>query len=275
MSDDTPVGIPDYRQLTVGREGAVGVVTLARPAALNALTRELRRELRDVLARLASDQAVRAVVLSGQGRAFCAGADLKEAGSGDVERELLDEYRPCFDAIAGMDKPVIAAVNGSASGVGLSIALHCDLLLMADDAVLCTAFSRIGLVPDGGASWLLVRQLGYRRAFQLAIESERIPAARALELGLANAVVPASRLMEEVGRWATRLATFSPLAVAGTKKLMRLATEAGFDDIFRREAVLQQQCAASPHFLERLEEFRRKRAADGAGARQDDARSSR
>ncbi|MCE7902914.1 MAG: enoyl-CoA hydratase [Gammaproteobacteria bacterium PRO9] len=275
MSNEAPGGDPGYHQISFGREGAVGLLALGRPAALNALTRELRRELRDALERLAGDPAIRAVVLSGQGRAFCAGADLKEAGSGDVEREMLDEYLPCFDAIASMDKPVIAAVNGSASGVGLSFALHCDLLLMADDAVLWPAFGRIGLVPDGGASWLMVRQLGYRRAFQLAIESERIPAARALELGLANAVVPAARLMDEAGSWAGRLAALSPLAVAGTKKLMRLAAGTGFDEIFRAEAVLQQQCAASPFFLERLEEFRRKRAAEAGGAPRDLARSSR
>lgn len=263
-----------YRQLSLTKEGAVGLLLLDRPAALNALTRELRAELRDALARLAADPAVRAVVLSGQGRAFCAGADLKEAGSGHAERELLEEYRPCFEAIAGMDKPVIAAVNGSASGVGLSLALHCDLLAMADDAFLCAAFGRIGLVPDGGASWLLVRQVGYRRALQLALESERIPAARALELGLANRVVAAGRLVEDCHQWAARLATLSPLAVAGTKKLMRLAMEAGFDEIFRREAVLQEGCAADAYFLERLEEFRQKRPG-GSGPPQHGADGSK
>ncbi len=248
-----------YQHLALERDGAVGLLTFARPAALNALTRELRLELRDALGRLAGDASIRAVVLSGQGRAFCAGADLKEAGSGDVEREILDEYLPCFDAIAGMDKPVIAAVAGSASGVGMSFALHCDLLVMADDASLGLAFSRIGLVPDGGASWLLVRQLGYRRAFALAVEAARIPAARALELGLANRVVPAAQLMDASRSWAAQLVQQSPLALAGTKRLMRLAAEAGFDEIFRREALQQQACAASGYFRERLEEFRQKR----------------
>lgn len=250
-----------YRQLSFSHEGALAFIELGRPAALNALTRELRLELRAALERAAGDRMIRAVVLSGQGRTFCAGADLKEAGAGNTKRELLDEYRPCFDAIAGMDKPVVAAVTGATSGIGLSLALHCDLLVMAEDAFLCPVFGRIGLVPDGGASWLLVRQLGYRRAFQLAVESDRIPAARALELGLANSVVPAPQLLEECRRWAGRIATLSPLAVAGTKKLMRLAAETSFDDIFHREAELQQECAASRYFLERLEEFRNRRPA--------------
>jgi len=263
MGHDAPERVP-YRHITLVQEGAVGLLELARPTALNALSRELRRELREALDRLAADESVRAVVLSGQGRAFCAGADLKEAGSGDVEREILGEYQPCFSAIAAMDKPVIAAVAGSASGVGLSLALHCDLLLMAEDAFLGLAFGRIGLVPDGGASWLLVRQLGYRRAFALAAESGRITAPEALALGLANRVVPAPRLMAEAREWAARLAGLSPLAVAGTKRLMRLAAEAGFDEVFRQEAAWQARCAGTGYFRERLEEFRQKRPA-GSG----------
>ena len=258
-----------HRQLSLSTQAGVAVLLLDRPAALNALTRELRRELHEVLERLAGDETVRAVVLSGQGRAFCAGADLKEAGSGSVERELLEEYRPCFDVIAGMEKPVIAAVAGSASGVGLSLALHCDLLVMADDAFLCTAFGRIGLVPDGGASWLLVRQLGYRLAFALAIEAERIPAARALQLGLANRVVAEAQLMEHSRSWAARLAALSPLAVAGTKKLMRMAMNAEFDAVFRGEAVLQERCAQSEFFQKCLREFRHKRAAEKPPAGRD------
>lgn len=248
-----------YQQLSVARDGLVGMLSLERPAALNALTRRLRGELQEALEELAADQTIRAVVLSGRGRAFCAGADLKEAGSGDVERELLDEYLPCFDAIAGMDKPVIAAVSGPASGVGMALALHCDLVVMADDACLWPVFGRIGLVPDGGTSWLLVRQVGYRLAFQLAVESERIPAVRAVELGLANRVVAAPELLDECRKWAARLAILSPLAVAGTKKLMRLAADAEFDEVFRREAALQEDCARSEYFREGLREFREKR----------------
>jgi len=244
--------------LTLTTHGPVTMLMLDRPQVLNAMNRTLRTELRTALERLAASATVRAVVLGSTGRAFCAGADLKEAGSGHVERELLDEYRPCFDAIAAMDKPVIAAVAGAAAGVGLSLALHCDLLIMAEDAALVPAFGRIGLVPDGGASYLLVRQLGYRRAFEIAVEAGPIEAGRALELGLANRLVAGAQLLNEARDWAARLAARSPEAVAGTKKLLRLAMEQDFDAVFRQEALLQQRCAESDHFRQRLGEFRQK-----------------
>lgn len=243
-----------YVTLTI--QESVATLLLDRPQALNALNRALRTELHQTLLRLADTTAVRAVVLGGTGRAFCAGADLKESGDGCVERELLDEYRPCFDAIAGMNKPVIAAVAGSAAGVGLSLALHCDLLIMADDAVLIPAFGRIGLVPDGGASYLLVRQLGYRRAFEIFIEAEPVHAARALDLGLANKLVGSAQLLDEARNWATRLADRSPEAVGGTKKLLRLAMNCDFDEVFAQEAKLQEKCARSDYFQQRLREFR-------------------
>jgi 2-(1,2-epoxy-1,2-dihydrophenyl)acetyl-CoA isomerase len=252
-----------YRHLALSTDGPVAVLLLNRPAALNALTHEMRLELRDALEWLAANDAIRAVVLGGQGRAFCAGADLKEAGSRGVEQELLDEYQPCFNAIGAMAKPVIAAVTGSASGIGLSLALHCDLMIMTEDAFLCAAFGGIGLVPDGGASWLLVRQVGYRRAFQLAVEAERIPARRALELGLTNKVVPAEALMGQAHDWASQLATQSPLALAGTKKLMRLAMTAEFNEVFHSEAAFQERCAQSGYFQERLEAFRQRIRASG------------
>lgn len=243
------------------------MLLLDRPQALNALNRALRAELRETLLRLADIATVRAIVLGGTGRAFCAGADLKEAGTGSVEDELIDEYRPCFDAIADMDKPVIAAVAGSASGVGLSLALHCDLLMMADDAVLLPAFSRIGLVPDGGASYLLVRQLGYRRAFEFAVEAEPISAARALELGLANKVVNSTQLLDRARDWAAKLAAHSPVAVAGTKKLLRLAMNSDFNEVFSHEALIQERCARSDYFQQRLHEFQQKAAGVAANPR--------
>lgn len=258
--------------LTLTTHGPVAMLMLDRPQVLNAMNRALRIELRAALERLAATAAVHAVVLGGTGRAFCAGADLKEAGSGRVERELLDEYRPCFDAIAAMDKPVIAAVAGSAAGIGLSLALYCDLLIMAEDAVLVPAFSRIGLVPDGGASYLLVRQIGYRRAFEIAVEAGPIEAGRALELGLANRLVAGAQLLDEARDWAARLAKRPPEAVAGTKKLLRLAMNQDYDAIFRHEALLQERCADSDDFRQLLAEFRHKAAGaprdmkDGSGS---------
>src|SRR5210317_2573266 len=158
---------------------------------MNAFNMELRAALVDALARAHSDDSVRVVVFTGEGRCLSAGADLKAGIDRDVEEILQSEYRPVQEAIASIPKPVIAAVPGSAAGIGLSFALICDLLVMADNAFLLSPFTTISLVPDGGLNWLLVHQLGYRRAFQLSIESERISADRCLDLGLANKVVPA------------------------------------------------------------------------------------
>jgi len=193
----------DYNTVTYETDDAVAVISIARPDAMNSFNEELRRELLSALQRATNDAIVRAVVLTGQGRSFCAGADLKE-GLGKtktIEEVLQTEYRPILECIAGMPQPVIAAVNGSAAGIGLSIALACDLLVIADNAFLLSPFTTISLVPDGGLNWLLVHQLGYRRAFQLSIEAERISADRCVELGLANKSAPADALLDEAVAW--------------------------------------------------------------------------
>jgi len=167
-------------------QDAIAVITLNRPDSMNAFTNELRVDLLGALKKANDDTFVRVVILTGVGRCFSAGADLNDTVDRPVTEILQSEYRPVQEAIAAMPKPVIAAVPGSAAGIGLSIAMHCDLMIMADNAFLLSPFTTISLVPDGGLNWLLVRQLGYRRAFQLSIESERISADRCVELGLAN-----------------------------------------------------------------------------------------
>jgi 2-(1,2-epoxy-1,2-dihydrophenyl)acetyl-CoA isomerase len=166
------------------KKGAVGIITLNRPDSMNAFDTELRADVVAAFERAAADDEVRAVIFTGEGRCFSAGADLKAGIDRDVEEILQSEYRPVQEAIADIPKPVIAAVPGSAAGIGLSMALQCDLMLMADNAFLLSPFTTISLVPDGGLNWLLVRQLGYRQAFQLSVESERISAERCVELGL-------------------------------------------------------------------------------------------
>ncbi len=177
------------------QQDAVAVITLNRPDNMNAFTNELRADLLQALTRATKDDDVRAVVLTGEGRCFSAGADLKDdVIDRPISEKLQQEYRPVQEAIAEIPKPIIAAVPGSAAGIGLSVALQCDLLIMADNAFMLSPFTTISLVPDGGLNWALVRQLGYRRAFQLSVESERIPADRCVELGLANRAVPAAEL---------------------------------------------------------------------------------
>jgi 2-(1,2-epoxy-1,2-dihydrophenyl)acetyl-CoA isomerase len=202
-------------------------------------------------------------VLTGEGRSFSAGADLKASLSTDrtVEQQLQQEYRPVLECIMKMDQPVIAAVGGSAAGIGLSYALACDLMIMGDNAFLLSPFTTISLVPDGGLNWLLVQQLGYRRAFQLSVESERIDASRSVELGLANRAVPADDLLDEAMAWARALAKRAPLSLAATKKAMRHATSHDWASTFDLEAPLQLALRNSEDCAEGVTAFFEKRDA--------------
>ena len=182
-----------------------------------------------------------------------------------MEEQLQKEYRPILECIAEMDQPVIAAVGGSAAGIGVSYALACDLLVMADNAFLLSPFTTISLVPDGGLNWLLVHQLGYRRAFQLSIEAERIPADRCVELGLANKAVPADALLDEAVAWAQSIAKRAPLSIAATKKAMRHATSGSWASTFDIEAPLQRRLRESEDCAEGVAAFFEKRSAEFKG----------
>ena len=244
----------------------VAVVTLNRPDAMNSFTSQLSVDLLAVLENARNDESVRAVVLTGEGRCFSAGADLKGGLEGrTVFGKLQYEYRPAMMAVASMPKPVIAAVPGSAAGIGLSLALTCDLLIMADDAFLLSPFTTISLVPDGGLNWLLVRQLGYRRAFQLSVESERIDAARSVQLGLANKMVPAGELQAAAREWAQVLVKRAPLSLGATKKVMRLALDHDWETCFNAEAELQQSLVGCADNLEGVKAFFEKREPEFKG----------
>ena len=257
----------DYETVRYRKDGAIAIITLHRPDSLNAFTTELRRDMLAAFVRAASDADVRAVILHGEGRCFSAGADLKDgmAVESSIQQVLQTEYRPVFDCIASMRQPVIAAVGGSAAGIGLSYALACDLLIMADDAFLLSPFSTISLVPDGGLNWQLVNQLGYRRAFQLSVEAERVGAQRCVELGLANRAVPADSLLDEAMSWAQSLAARAPLSLAATKKAMRHAASASWASTFDVEAALQDTLKESADCAEGVAAFFEKRKACFAG----------
>jgi len=242
-------------------EDRVGVITIHRPDAMNSFNAQLRADLLAAFQQAKDDEGIRVVVLTGEGRSFSAGADLK-SGLGadeDVEKMLQTEYRPILECIWDMEKPVIAAVGGSAAGIGVSFALVCDLLVMADDAFLLSPFTTISLLPDGGLNWLLVHQLGYRRAFQLSVESERISAERCVELGLCNRVAPNESLMEEVMVWAKSLSERAPLSLAATKKAMRHATSGSWASTFDVEAPLQADLRQSKDCIEGVTAFFMKR----------------
>ena len=246
--------------------GAGGTITINRPDSMNAFTSEMSLELQLALEKAGNDKSVRVVVLTGAGRCFSAGADLKSGFEGrHVSGKLQFEYRPVITAIMMMPKPVIAAIPGSAAGIGMSVALSCDLLIMADDAFLLSPFTTISLLPDGGLNWLLVRQLGYRRAFQLSVESERIGAQQCVDLGLANRAVPADELQSAAYDWAKRISMRAPLSLAATKRAMRHAADHDWASSFDLEAELQSELVGSEDNIEGVRAFFEKRAPEFKG----------
>ena len=245
------------------RDDAVAVISLHRPDALNSFNGDMREALIEATARAREDAAARAVVLTGGGRCFSAGADLKAGfkSGAEVRRALNEEYGPSLRHITEMEKPVIAALHGFAAGIGLSYALACDLIVMGEDAFLLCPFSGIGLVPDGGSTWLLTAGLGYRRAYEMAVEGERMSAATALAAGLVNKVVAADKVLEAARDWAAKLAAKAPLALGRTKKLMRQAATIGYPEAIAEEAVLQGLCIDSKDSREGIAAFLEKREA--------------
>ncbi|MEM1262596.1 MAG: enoyl-CoA hydratase [Pseudomonadota bacterium] len=258
----------EFETISVTRDGAVATVTLNRPDAMNSFDTAMRKELGVSMQQLRYDDSVRVVVLTAAGRAFSAGADLKEGfpeGDYRVGEQLQQEYRPSFRAITDMPKPVIAAVNGSAAGIGLSYALATDMTIMADNAFLLSPFTTISLVGDGGCNWLLARQLGYRKAFELSVLSERITAEQALAYGLVNRVVPADELASSVAELAATLAARAPLSLAATKKVMRFAMTASFDETYDFEARTQTELLFTEDNVEGVSAFLEKRAPQFKG----------
>ncbi len=248
-------------------DGAVAVITLNRPDALNSFDKEMRADLVEATGQARDDAAIRAVVLTGAGRCFSAGADLK-AGfktGAEVERIINEEYKPSLVNITEMEKPVISAVNGFAAGIGLSFALAGDLSVMGESAFLLSPFSSIGLIPDGGATWLLTAAMGSKNAYEMAVEGNRVPAQRCKELGLANKVVADDALLTTAKEWAVNLTKKAPLALARTKKMMRQAPALNYADAITNEAALQRLCFDSADSKEGITAFLEKRAPKFTG----------
>ncbi len=249
---------------TVRVEVAEGVatITLARPEALNSLDRPMKAALLAALRRVDRDREVRAVILTGEGRAFCAGQDLKEPFGGDhptLEEEVRDRYNPLILALRRLSKPVIGAINGVAAGAGCSLAMACDLRIAAEGATFVLAFTRIGLVPDSGASWFLPRLVGSARARELALIGDPVRAVDAERIGLVNRVVPGDALMDEARSLAVRLAAGAPLALAFTKRALAFAETSTLEEALDHEAHLQGIAGSSADFAEGTAAFREKR----------------
>jgi 2-(1,2-epoxy-1,2-dihydrophenyl)acetyl-CoA isomerase len=228
----------------------VATITLNRPDAMNSLTAPTKGALRAAVERARDDSAVRAVLLTGSGRAFSAGQDLREhaanleAGRG-LDGTIADHYNPIVLGLATMPKPVIAAVNGVAAGAGFSFALACDLRIASEKASFATAFTRIGLAPDSGLSWTLQRLVGRAKAAELLLLAEPLRAPEALELGLVHRVVPADRLDAEARELARRLAAGPTVAYGAVKAALDHAATADLAGALAKEAELQDACAAT------------------------------
>jgi 2-(1,2-epoxy-1,2-dihydrophenyl)acetyl-CoA isomerase len=239
----------------------IAVVTLNRPQAVNALNEPLRVGLRDALQRLASAPDVRAIVLTGAGRGFSAGADLREftTDPGQIDHELAGQFHPTVRAIIASPRPVIAAVEGFVSGIAGAFVLASDLVVMSEAAFLHLPFHSIALIPDGGLCWFLARALGHQRAFEMASESQRWSAARCLELGLVNRTVPAGTALATAREWAARLTAAPAAANAALKRALRAAATGTLDESLRLELELQRECARHPDFAEGVRAFLEKR----------------
>ncbi|EFH31440.1 enoyl-CoA hydratase/isomerase family protein [Streptomyces pristinaespiralis] len=247
-------------------EGSVSWITLNRPEVMNALTREQRERVIDLLGAASSNPAVRAVVVTATGRGFCAGADLRgtPAGApapGDVARTIRLGAQRLIGAVLDCEKPVIAAVNGTAAGIGAHLAFACDLVLAAEGARFIEVFVRRGLVPDGGGAYLLPRLIGPRRAKELMFFGDALSAVDAERLGLVNRVVPADALGKTAREWSARLAGGPTRALALTKHLVNTSLDADRAASFAAEATAQELNMATRDAQEGVASFVERREA--------------
>ena len=259
-----------YQTLLYDVTDRIGTITLNRPDALNALTDEMYRELHSLIAAIAVDSEVACVILTGAGRGFCAGADLK-ARKDDMhplERRARHRWilKGILEPLFSLEKPVIAAVNGAAVGAGFNIALACDFIIASEQASFIQAFARVGLVPDLGGLYLLGRVIGVNKAKELCFTARKVLADEAKALGIVNHVVPHEQLLNEARAVAASITAFSPTATAMTKSLLNKASNATLDQMLEYESYATTVAFMTPEYEEGVQAFREKRAPDFARA---------
>src|SRR4051794_18125458 len=250
-----------------GRDGAVGILTLNEPESLNAMTPDLLGALAKAIVEMTADAAIRALVLTGEGRGFCSGQNLKasEALGQDIVKGVMQHYWPAFKALRECRVPVVVAVNGVAAGGGFSLAMAGDIIVAARSASFIQVFSRIALVPDLGSTWLLPRLVGRQRALELMLLNEPLSAERAKEWGLAREVFDDGALLGEATKFAQRLADGPTRTLVATRALIEASEDATYAEQFRREIEVQSDIRKTPDALEGRNAFLEKRPANFTG----------
>jgi len=261
-----------YETIIWEEAGAVGRLTLNRPETLNAWTADFGRELKAVVDGEAAQDSIRAVIVTGAGRGFSSGADLKagfdlaDDGKPDIKKELDELYHPVIAGVRRLPKPVVAAVNGPAVGIGCSLALACDLVMAAESAYFGLAFVNIGLMPDGGSTAFVPPAVGKARAFQMALLGERVEAQQALEWGLVNWVRPDDVMIDDANELVERLAAGPTASYASSKRALNRFIYGDLDGQLDLEAELQHALGRSADFLEGATAFVEKRDPSFTGA---------
>ena len=254
-----------HETVDVTKDGSAARILLNRPEALNAWNEQFGRDLLDAVTALGADESVRAILVTGAGRGFSSGADLKEQrGAGedglpDLSARLKEIYHPIITGLREMPKPVVAAVNGPAVGIGCSLALACDLIVAAESAYFLLAFVNIGLVPDGGSTAFLPARIGYARAAEMAMLGERVSATQAFDWGLINQVVPDDGLERTAGALLERLASGPTRSYAGSKQLLNRRVYTDLAGQLEAEADAQRGQGQSKDFIEGVMAFVEKR----------------
>jgi 2-(1,2-epoxy-1,2-dihydrophenyl)acetyl-CoA isomerase len=258
----------EYKFLKLTSQDGIGTITLSRPDVYNALNDEITYEMQDALKVMAKDEQIRVVVLTGEGKAFCSGQDLK-ASSGQEKRSFIESlhkrYNPIIRAMRNLPKPIVCRLNGVAAGAGCSLVLACDIIVASEEATLIEVFINIGLVPDSGSSYFLPRLVGMAKAFELCTLGSRVKAAEAAAMGLINKAVPADQLDAAVQEYTTYFSKAPTKAIGLIKKMLNKSATSTLDEMLEYEAYSQEIAGSTADYKEGVTAFLEKRKPNFLG----------